>query len=212
MGEAERATQITFMTFRRSVTTQTSAVLTKSLICTIRPTGWSSPTIWLISLMLRLCTPTLLVVLSLMPTNLCPIKFDRLNDIEMHMPGVFLMKTPFDPVASEGNNTKRREYRNCQFMTPETWNTTHFYWNYLHNFDLDNTATTRSLQESLLEGFMEDKIYIEEQQKLLEETPGFVPRAIAGDKALTVFRNKWQQWLRDEAGEGAQIVNTRTLI
>lgn len=144
-------------------------------------------------------------------------KFDRLNDIEMHMPGVFLMKTLFDPVAAENSNLKRREYRNCQYMTPETWNTTHFFWNYLHNFDLDNAATTSSLQDSLLEGFMEDKVYIEEQQRLLEESPDFVPRAIGGDKALTVFRNKWRELLKAEAeartpADEAQRVNTKALI
>ena len=31
-----------------------------------------------------------------------------------------------------------RQYRNAQFMTPETRSTTHFFWNYLHDFDLDN--------------------------------------------------------------------------
>ena len=100
-------------------------------------------------------------------------------------------------------------------MTPETWNTTHFFWNYLHNFDLDSTATTESLKDSLLEGFMEDKVFIEEQQKLLEISPEFVPRGISGDKALTVFRNKWRLALQEEQPEHTeevQPVNLRRLI
>jgi len=147
-------------------------------------------------------------------------RLDRLNDIEMHLPGIFLMKTLFDPVKDQSGEARQREYRNCQYMTPETWNTTHFFWNYLHNFDLDNPATTRSLQDSLLEGFLEDKVYIEEQQKLLEKNPHFVPRAIAGDKALNVFRNKWREKLEAErqdleTGEPnvpSEPVNTRALI
>ena len=144
-------------------------------------------------------------------------KLDRLNDIEMFLPGVFLMKTLFEPAAASSTEPvgKRREYRNCQYMTPETWNTTHFFWNYLHNFDLDNPTTTESLKDSLLEGFMEDKVFIEEQQKLLEVSPDFVPRGISGDKALTVFRNKWQSALQGEQSnhiEETQPINLRRLI
>jgi len=145
-------------------------------------------------------------------------KLDRLNDIEMHLPGVFLMKTLFEPTTSAEGIAQRREYRNCQYMTPETWNTTHFFWNYLHNFDLDKPETTRSLNGSLLEGFMEDKVFIEEQQKLLEESPDFVPRGISGDKALNVFRSKWRTRLTAEIEAAAneqdqsQLVNTRALI
>ncbi len=144
-------------------------------------------------------------------------KLNRLNDIEMHLPGIFLMKTSFDQVAEPpGGIGKRREYRNCQYMTPETWNTTHFFWNYLHNFDLDNASTTASLQDSLLEGFLEDKDFIEEQQRLLEQSPDFVPRGISGDTALTLFRNKWKQHLAEEAAamgeQDAQQVNVKALI
>jgi len=145
---------------------------------------------------------------------------DRLNDIEMHLPGVFLMKTSFDEVSDEASPTSaRREYRNCQYMTPESWNTTHFFWNYLHNFELDNSEVTSSLQASLLEGFMEDKVFIEQQQQLLEKSPNFEPRVIGGDKALMVFRNKWRQQLEAEKNAESekvaaetQTVNTRALI
>ena len=140
---------------------------------------------------------------------------------EMCIRDRFLMKTSFDPVSDNGGNQgKRREYRNCQYMTPETWNTTHFFWNYLHNFDLDNAQTTQSLEDSLLEGFMEDKVFIEEQQLLLAESPDFVPRGISGDKALTVFRNKWRERLNAEAdadaqqdsADSTQRVNVKALI
>lgn len=142
---------------------------------------------------------------------------DRLNDIKMHLPGVFLMETLFAPAGWNKDLNDRsdcREYRNCQFMTPETWNTTHFFWNYLHNFDLDNPATSESLKASLLEGFMEDKAFIEAQQKLLHANPDFTPRAIGGDKALTVFRNKWTQRVKAEQ-ENAQDetrINLKAII
>ncbi len=126
---------------------------------------------------------------------------DRANIISMHLPGVFLMKTLFAPVGwdeKENDLSQVREYRNCQFMTPETRNTTHFFWNYLHNFERDNPTISASLKESLLEGFMEDKLFIEDQQQLLMKSPDFVPRAIAADEAFVHFRNKWGQRLRQE--------------
>lgn len=142
---------------------------------------------------------------------------DRANIIQMRLPGVFLMETLFAPVGwdvDKNDRTNVREYRNCQFMTPETRNTTHFFWNYLHNFEMDNSKISESLKESLLEGFMEDKVFIEDQQKLLEKSPDFVPRAIAADEAFTHFRTKWKQRLKQE-DEAIPIVfkeNKRSIL
>jgi len=63
---------------------------------------------------------------------------------------------------------------------------------------MDNPEVSESLKESLLEGFMEDKVFIEDQQKLLERSPDFVPRAIAADEAFVHFRNKWAARLKAE--------------
>lgn len=126
---------------------------------------------------------------------------DRCNDVSMLIPGIFLMKTLFAPAGWDQQANDRsgcRQYRNCQYMTPETRHTTHFFWNYLRNYELDNAEITRSLQDSLLEGFLEDKIFIEEQQKLLENSPDFVPRAIAADETFVHFRNIWNKMLKAE--------------
>ncbi len=126
---------------------------------------------------------------------------DRCNITSMFIPGVFLMETIFAPAGWDAEKNDRsvcREYRNCQFMTPETRNTTHFFWDYLHGFDLDNPEISKSLKASLLEGFMEDKLFIEEQQKLLKESPDFVPRFIEADEAFAHFRRIWDRRLREE--------------
>ena len=49
------------------------------------------------------------------------------------------------PAAAPRRATPRgaRQYRNCQFMTPETRRTTHFFWNYLHDYDLDDPNIAR---------------------------------------------------------------------
>lgn len=154
---------------------------------------------------------------KVIPTTETETKLDRLNDVAMHLPGVFLMETLFAPAGWDKDKNDRsdcREYRNCQFMTPETRNSTHFFWNYLHNFDLDNPEISESLKESLLEGFMEDKFFIEDQQQILVNSPDFVPRAIAADEAFTHFRNKWNQKLKQENEANPLIIkeNKRRIL
>src|SRR6185437_6151604 len=99
-------------------------------------------------------------------------KVDRRNIALMLVPGIFLMETMFAPAgkgAEEGERIEgTREFRNCQFMTPETERTTHFFWNYLNDFEGADYTISTSLLDSLIEGFMEDKEIIEEQQKMLD--------------------------------------------
>ena len=48
---------------------------------------------------------------------------DRRNIGLMHVPGIFMMETLFAPAgtgAEKGNRDHAKEYRNCQFFTPET--------------------------------------------------------------------------------------------
>src|SRR6185295_14758889 len=69
-------------------------------------------------------------------------KVDRRNRVHMHVPGIFYMETLFAPAGSgaeKGAVAGTREYRNCQFMTPETERTTHFFWAYLNNFEGQDT-------------------------------------------------------------------------
>jgi phenylpropionate dioxygenase-like ring-hydroxylating dioxygenase large terminal subunit len=114
-------------------------------------------------------------------------KVDRRNIAMMLIPGIFIMETLFAPAGQEAY-TGGREYRNCQFMTPETERTTHFFWSYLNNFEGGDATISVSLLDSLIEGFMEDKAIIERQQQTLEEDPGFQMLAILADAPLAHFR------------------------
>lgn len=129
-------------------------------------------------------------------------KVDRRNIAQMIVPGIFLMETLFAPAGSgaeNGNLEGTRQYRNCQYMTPETRRTTHFFWNYLHNYDVDNPNIAISLRDSLIEGFYEDKAIIEAQQVLLDKDPGFRMRALEADVALTHFRQILKKRIKQES-------------
>ena len=121
---------------------------------------------------------------------------DRRNLARMFVPGQFLMETLFAPAGSgaeQGHVADAKQYRNCQFFTPETHGSTHFFWNYLHNFQLDDPAIALSLHQSMVAGFMEDKFIIEGQQEMLDADPDFKMHGIVSDAPLAHFRRVLQQ-------------------
>jgi phenylpropionate dioxygenase-like ring-hydroxylating dioxygenase large terminal subunit len=118
-------------------------------------------------------------------------KVDRRNIGRMYVPGVFFLESLFGPAGrglDKGNREGAKEYRNCQFFTPETRRSTHFFWNYLHDYDLHDPAIALSLYDSMVEGFMEDKFIIEGQQQVLDADPAFEFHAIVADAPLAHFR------------------------
>jgi phenylpropionate dioxygenase-like ring-hydroxylating dioxygenase large terminal subunit len=139
-------------------------------------------------------------------------KVDRRNIAKMLIPGIFLMETMFSPAGSnETSLESTRQYRNSQYMTPETRSTTHFFWNYLHNSDIDDPNIALSLRDSLFEGFYEDKAIIEAQQVLLDNDPGFRLRTLEADVALTHFRQVLKKKIKEESpAEGNAIASIRS--
>lgn len=116
---------------------------------------------------------------------------DRRNIGLMYVPGIFFLETLFTPAGSGAQNGSRegaKQYRNCQFFTPETPRSTHFFWNYLYDYDLGDPTIALSLHDSMVEGFLEDKAIIEGQQKVLDADPDFKMHPIASDAALAHFR------------------------
>jgi vanillate O-demethylase monooxygenase subunit len=120
-----------------------------------------------------------------------PGKVDRRNIARMYVPGIFFMETLFSPAGSgaeKGNLAGAKQYRNCQFFTPETSRSTHFFWDYLHDYELNDPNIALSLNRSMIEGFLEDKFIIEGQQELLDADPNFKMNAIVADAPLAHFR------------------------
>lgn len=130
-------------------------------------------------------------------------KIDRWNVGNMHVPGVFFLESGFAPAGSgaeRGDISLARQYRNCQFFTPETRRSAHFFWNYLHNYDLHDPNIALSLHDSMVEGFNEDKAIIEAQQRTFDADPAFRMHAIAADAPLAHFRRVLAQLIAQERG------------
>jgi phenylpropionate dioxygenase-like ring-hydroxylating dioxygenase large terminal subunit len=118
-------------------------------------------------------------------------RVDRRNIARMYVPGIFFMETLFSPAGSgadKGSLAGAKQYRNCQFFTPETRRSTHFFWDYLHDYALDDPNIALSLNKSMIDGFLEDKFIIEGQQEVLDADPSFKMNAIVADAPLAHFR------------------------
>lgn len=141
-------------------------------------------------------------------------KLDRRNIATMQIPGIFDMATLFVPAGQgeKGDHTGAREYRNCQFMTPESERTTHFFWAYLNNYEGNDSAISRSLLNSLIEGFMEDKAIIEQQQKTLDEDPSFQMLAIRADAPLAHFRHVLERLIAAEQANPSMVEKAATAV
>ena len=105
---------------------------------------------------------------------------------------VTTLDTPAGSGAREsddpGSTPGAKQYRNCQFFTPETARSTHFFWDYLHDYELNDPAIALSLNKSMIEGFLEDKFIIEGQQRVLDADPQFKMNGIVADAPLAHFR------------------------
>lgn len=121
-----------------------------------------------------------------------PGNVDRWNIYDVVLPGVLLMDSGSAPTgtgAPEGNRVDAATFFGCQAVTPETDQTSHYFFQQSHGFALDDPGVTESLKESVLSGFMEDKDIILAQQRNLDLDPGTPMLAMRMDTALASFRS-----------------------
>jgi phenylpropionate dioxygenase-like ring-hydroxylating dioxygenase large terminal subunit len=133
-------------------------------------------------------------------------RVDRRNVGTMYVPGIFFLESVFAPAgngAEKGNLAGAKQYRNCQFFTPETRRTTHFFWNYLHDYDVHDPTISLSLRDSMVQGFNEDKAIIEGQQQVLDADPGFRMNPIVADAPLAHFRRTLDKLIAAEQHQAA---------
>jgi phenylpropionate dioxygenase-like ring-hydroxylating dioxygenase large terminal subunit len=140
-------------------------------------------------------------------------KVDRWNTVVMKVPAFFFLDSGFSPAGNglrQGNREGIIEFRNFQAMTPETEKTTHFFWVYMHNQKTNIENYAHSLHDSILEGFYEDKIIIETQQKILDADPTFKLKAVAADAPLSHLRWLIERRLKEEESAGSSAGRVAT--
>jgi Vanillate O-demethylase oxygenase C-terminal domain len=118
-------------------------------------------------------------------------KVDRWNIYDFTLPATLLMDSGMAPTgtgAPEGNREGAFEFRGCQALTPETENSTHYFFAHPHNFAIDKPEVTRSIHQSVVQAFDEDREIITAQQRSLAMDPSFKMVPFGMDAALNQFR------------------------
>ena len=131
-------------------------------------------------------------------------KVDRWNIYNFTLPATLLMDSGMAPTgqgAQEGKREGAIEFRGCQAITPETENSTHYFFAHPHNFSIDKPDVTRSIHDSVVAAFDEDRDIITAQQKSLALAPDFKMVAFGIDSALNQFRWIVARRIEEEAQE-----------
>ena len=82
--------------------------------------------------------------------------------------------------------------------TPETHNTTHYFFCFVRSFNLDDPATEKMFAENFVEVFREDVVVIEAQQRRMESMPNAPQISIAVDAAPLAARRLLDEMLGRE--------------
>ena len=130
-----------------------------------------------------------------------PGNVDRWNIYDVVLPGVLLMDSGSAPTgtgAPEGNRVDAAQFFGCQAVTPETENTSHYFFQQSHGFALDDPGVTEKLAQSVLAGFEEDRDIILAQQKILDLAPDSPMLAMRMDVALASFRSMLEKAIAEE--------------
>ena len=134
-------------------------------------------------------------------------KVDRWNIYNFTIPATLLMDSGMAPAgqgAEEGNRDGALEFRGCQAITPETENSTHYFFAHPHNFSIDQPEVTRSIHQSVVSAFDEDRAIITAQQRNLALDPDFKMVPFGVDAALNQFRWIVNRRLEQEAREAQE--------
>jgi phenylpropionate dioxygenase-like ring-hydroxylating dioxygenase large terminal subunit len=126
---------------------------------------------------------------------------DRWNIYDVVLPGVLLMDSGSAPTgtgAPQGDRVDAAQFFGCQAVTPETGNTSHYFFQQSHGFALDDASVTENLARSVLAGFQEDKDIILAQQRILDHAPDAPMLAMRMDTALASFRTMVEQAIAEE--------------
>ena len=106
--------------------------------------------------------------------------------------------TPTGTGAPQGTRVGGIGMRNLNAITPETENTSHYFWGQAHDFDVNNPATSDMLLGQLRTAFMEDVGVFEAQQRNMELCPDAPQFEINADGGLMAARRIIQRLAGEE--------------
>jgi phenylpropionate dioxygenase-like ring-hydroxylating dioxygenase large terminal subunit len=91
-------------------------------------------------------------------------------------------------------------FHTVQALTPETADSTHYFWSVANNFKLDDPGVTAEMHRQTTIAFAEDHAIIQAQAAVLAQHPNEKMVGIAADAALNQGRSLLNRMLAAEAG------------
>jgi nitrite reductase/ring-hydroxylating ferredoxin subunit len=116
------------------------------------------------------------------------------------LPGILLLDSGVKPAAGAPQSAgKTLHFHSCQAITPETAQSTHYFFMQAHSFALDDASITEALYQSVMNAFGEDRRMIEAQQVMLNTTAAEPMMGLPADAALGAYRQLYRSALAAEA-------------
>ena len=113
---------------------------------------------------------------------------DRWWDYDFLLPGTLLMKSGGRPSKSNSVDIGEVELHSCQTVTPETENSTHYFFQQGHKTGQGDLELAESMYQMLIRAFEEDKDIISAQSARLAQAPDFQMLPLHLDGALSKYR------------------------
>jgi phenylpropionate dioxygenase-like ring-hydroxylating dioxygenase large terminal subunit len=114
---------------------------------------------------------------------------DRWFDYDFLLPATLLMHSGGKPSGSAPDDMSQAvRLHSCQTLTPETENSTHYFFQQSHQSDLGDESVTQSIYDSLIQAFEEDRNMVTAQHKNMQSPSQRPMLPLHFDAALVQFR------------------------
>jgi vanillate O-demethylase monooxygenase subunit len=125
---------------------------------------------------------------------------DRWFVYEFQLPGTLLMHSGGRPVTDPPDDLRNAvRLHSCQTLTPETENSTHYFFQQSHPADQGDSSVTEGIFASLIAAFNEDRDMITAQHRNILRDPRAPMLPLAMDSALAQFRRLLAQRVAAES-------------
>lgn len=129
-------------------------------------------------------------------------KVDRWNVNDWHVLGNMLLMDAGSAAIGTGGQTGDRkhaiEFRHISVQTPETENTSHYFFVHARNFALDDEKIGDGIFDAINVAFEEDRQIIEAQQRVIDLDPDRPMMAAPFDGPLTYIRRRIDDMIAEE--------------
>lgn len=129
-----------------------------------------------------------------------PGPVDRWQEYEFTLPATLIMHSGARRAGmAPGTTNDEVDFHSCQALTPETADSTHYFFMEAHRSHQGGPDTTEGLYQGLLQAFEEDRQMILAQLRNLRAAPGRPMLPLPMDEALVLFQRLFEQRLASEA-------------